>query len=183
MSVGRRAEPLEKRIARGNPQRRPIPENTPVRVAGVVLPPPYLSGVALDFWTEYSTILELRGQFTTESRVSFIALCECFAEWRELHDDIRLNGRTQKVKIYNSGKGKGKSRKSDESYVDEFEDDEFTLMERQRPQVSMFQDADRRLKGWLTEFGLTDASRGKVSGVAPGKKGDNEDPLAAYGLN
>lgn len=165
MAAGRRPQPLEKRAAKGNPTRRPMP-NAPTRVEGQIDPPAELTGIALDCWVRLSQVLTARGQLSLDSYWSLIALCECFAEWEELRRDIRDHGRTQKVKT----KGAAKSRSK------------LAVMERQRPQVAMFQDADRRLKGWLIEFGLTDASRGKVGGTEP-PQGNSADPLAAYGLN
>jgi P27 family predicted phage terminase small subunit len=120
--------------------------------------PKRFAGHALEFWNEHAALLKERGQLTRDSRASLEALCECYAEWRELQEDLATNGRFQKVKTG-----------SDDT------------MERARPALAAYQDADRRLKGWLIEFGLTDASRGKVSAEPP--QDDSDDPLAAYGLN
>lgn len=109
----------------------------------------------------------MRGQLTPDGEISLIALCQCYAEWVELAQDIAANGRFQLV-LTKAGK--------------EDPDGEGSYMERLRPAVSAFQDCDRRLKGWLIEFGLTDASRGKVSAADSGK-GEGDDPLARYGLN
>lgn len=166
MATGRRPQPIEKRAAKGNPTRRPMPPAPPARVTGEIDAPVELQGIALDCWHRLSQVLAARGQLSLDSYWSLIALCECFAEWEELRRDLRANGRTQKVKIKGAAKSRSKA----------------SVMERQRPQVAMFQDADRRLKGWLIEFGLTDASRGKVGGGEP-PAGKPNDPLAAYGLN
>lgn len=157
MSVGRRPQPIEKRIGKGNPNNRPLPTNIPARVAGVPNPPKHLAGFSLECWNEYAPLLKQRGQISKESRISLTALCECYAEWRELGDDLRENGRFQKV---TTGSG-----------------DE---MERVRPALAAYQDADRRLRAWLIEFGLTDASRAKVSGTP---EADNDSPYAEFGLN
>ena len=167
MATGRRPQPLEKRAAKGNPTRRPLPPAAPSRVTGEIDAPASLEGPALDCWKRLSQVLAARGQLSLDSYWSLIALCECFGEWEELRQDIRTNGRTQKVKIKDAAKSRSKA----------------SVMERQRPQVAMFQDADRRLKGWLIEFGLTDASRGKVGGIREPAPGERKDPLAAYGLN
>ena len=103
-------------------------------------------------------ILAARGQLSMESGPSLIALCQCYGEWVHLARDIRKNGRS--FMTY--------SVTGDE-------------VEKGRPQVGMLADADRRFKAWLSEFGLTDASRGKVPASPPGEDGD--DPLKSYGLH
>lgn len=157
--AGRRAQPIEKRVGKGNPTRRPIPKDVPARVSGEPKPPKGLAGHALECWKEYAGILKARGQWSRDSRLSFTALCEVYAEWRELADDLKKNGRFQTCGTKAGG-----------------------TMERARPALSAFQDADRRLRAWLIEFGLTDASRAKVSGT-PEEETDEENPLKEFGLH
>lgn len=157
--AGRRPEPIESRIARGNPQRRPIPKDVPTRVEGMPEPPEWLQGHALECWQRVSDLLFKRGQLSADSTMSLLALCQTYAEWVDLARDIRENGRFQTVETQAGG-----------------------FMERARPAVQAFSDCDRRLKGWLIEFGLTDASRAKVAAQAPSSS-DEDDPLARYGLN
>lgn len=166
--AGRRPAPPEVRKAKGSDKRTPA-SDPPNRVAGIPKPPAHFAGFALECWNEYAELLRKRGQLSKESRVALQALCECYCEWRELGDDLKTHGRFQKVPIQ-SGQGE---------------------MERVRPALAAYQDADRRLKGWLIEFGLTDASRGKVhaGGFKLPEKGEGEpepaadDPVARYGLN
>jgi P27 family predicted phage terminase small subunit len=162
--MSRRPEPLEKRIGKGNTSGRPLPENPPDRVLDAPTPPVWLTGHALDCWERVGELLVKRGQWTADSEVALAALCNTFAEWVELSEDLRTNGRFQRVRIKSAKPG---SR------------DKGSYMERVRPAVAAFQDADRRLKGWLVEFGLTDASRGKVTMQKPK---DEDDVLARYGL-
>lgn len=173
--VGRRPDPLEKRKAKGNPSRRPMPDSPPTRVEGVPEPPEFITGHALDAWRRAADLLAKRGQLSQDSYFALLAFATCYAEWLDLADDIRKNGRTQKVKTKAGTRASGRAAPKNSKV------DKSALMERQRPQVAMFQDADRRLRAWLIEFGLTDASRGKVPAGDPGKK--EEDPAAKYGLN
>jgi P27 family predicted phage terminase small subunit len=166
--AGRRPEPIEKRAAKGNPQRRPMPDSVPPRVESVPKAPVWLKGHGKTCWTRVSGLLFMRGQLSADSELSLVALCQCYAEWVELAEDIRANGRFQKVMT--------KAGASSEEGVDA------GYMERVRPAVAAFQDCDRRLKGWLIEFGLTDASRGKVTGTPPPGGSDQTDPLERYGL-
>lgn len=161
--MSRRPDPLERRIGKGNPQRRPMPKNAPERVSEAPEAPSWLDGHALDCWHRVGALLIKRGQWSADSEVSLTALCTTFGEWVELAQDIKANGRFQTVRT-RAGAGT---------------DDEAGYMERVRPAVAAFQDADRRLKGWLVEFGLTDASRGKVQ-AEPSSEVDSV--LERYGL-
>lgn len=165
---GKRPEPLEKRIGKGNPQKRPLPASPPARVHTAPTMPAWFGELHRECWERTTNLLFARGQLSADSEVSLIALCQCYAEWVELAQDIAANGRYQRVRTVAGERGK--------------DEGETSLMERPRPAVAAFQDADRRLKGWLIEFGLTDASRGKVTG-APEGEGAADDPLARYGLN
>lgn len=167
VEMARRPKPIEHRIGEGNRSRRPLPK-APARVYGAPPPPRHFRGYALQAWRDFSKILRARGQLSKESGIALEALCACFAEWHELADDIRKHGRFQTVAVASSG----------------------AKVERPRPAVAALRDADRRLKGWLIEFGLTDASRGKVhtGGFSvPDETRDEEplddDPIARYGLN
>lgn len=133
-------------------------EDMPTCIVGVPEPPIWLSKDANLFWQHVTTMLTLRSQISKESYTSLIALCECFASWKSLRDDILQNGYTH------------------------FIDGPYGEVERPRPQVAMFSDADKRLKAWLIEFGLTDASRSKVR-IRAVKNTIEHDPLAEFGLN
>ena len=139
-----------------------MPPSPPERVAGVPVPPEWLEGHALDCWNRVGNLLAKRGQLSEDSTPSLTALCVTWAQWVELAQDLQKKGRTQRVRIRGAKAG-----------------ERGTTMERQRPQVAAFADVDRRLKGWLIEFGLTDASRGKVSTAPPTNP---DDALARYGL-
>ena len=169
--AGKRPEPLEKRVGKGNTSGRPLPASPPARVHSAPTMPQWFGDLERECWSRTTDLLFRRGQLSADSEASLTALCQCYAEWVDLAQDIKANGRWQKVKTYTA-----KRRGED---VDDADED---YMERVRPAVAAFQDADRRLKGWLIEFGLTDASRGKVSGSAEEDPAAG-DPLAAYGLN
>jgi P27 family predicted phage terminase small subunit len=119
-----------------------------------------MAGPALECWERVSHLLFSRGQLTQDSEVSLIALCQVYAEWTELREDIAKNGRFHTTKSEKTGE-----------------------MERLRPAVRIFSDCDKRLRAWLIEFGLTDASRAKVSAFKPPQGDAGTDPLGRYGLN
>lgn len=143
--AGRRPKPTQLHLVRGNPGKRKRNAREPKPRRVIPSPPADLSEKARTAWGALSVILDRAGLITEADVFALERACETVAEVQELKADIAENGRTQKVKI----KGAKKGEKS-------------VIMERQRPQVSMLQDADRRLKAWLVEFGLTPAARTKV---------------------
>lgn len=164
--AGRRPAPPETRAAKGTTKKRPNKVDIPPRQDGLPTPPVWLAKAERTAWGTFSNLLHARGQLSPDSTPSLIALCAVFVEWIELRDDLRENGRFQRVLTV---AGAEKDEPESEDY-----------MERPRPALAAFQDADRRLKGWLIEFGLTDASRGKVQTKSPSTE---DDPLSKYGLN
>lgn len=137
---GRRSTPTAMKIASGNPGKRAINKREPKPPAGVPTPPEHLSDEARRVWFALAPMLDAMGVLTQADAIELEVLCEDYAEWLELKKDIQANGRVQTV-----------TTKSGDEFI------------RQRPQVGMLQDADRRLKGHLAEFGLTPASRSKVT--------------------
>lgn len=93
------------------------------------------------------------GVLTAADAIILERACECYAEVNELKLDLRANGRVQVVTTQSGDR-----------------------MERQRPQVAMLADADRRLKSYLVELGLSPASRSKVHVQAE----TQEDPADKY---
>jgi P27 family predicted phage terminase small subunit len=152
------AAPLEKAIARGTQGAAKRSASAPPRVEGIPNPPAWLDPVALECWVSVCDLLFARGQLTQESAPSLAALCVCYSDWVDLAQDLRANGRTT-TNWSPTGGAKTVAR----------------------PEAVIFADTDRRFKAWLTEFGLTDASRGKVAG-SPQEAADPTNPLGAYGL-
>lgn len=95
------------------------------------------------------------GVLTEADAVGLEQLCECYVEVQELRADVAENGRFQTVETKAGG-----------------------AMERLRPAYTALMDADRRLKGWLIEFGKTPAARSKVK--SDGEGAEQADPAAAY---
>lgn len=165
--AGRRPKPPEVKEGMGNPGRREMP-TPPPRVSGIPEPPARLQGSSLDCWNRVADLLHKRHQLTLDSLESLACLAETYAE-RERHLGV-LNRRGWVMKVTTTTGAK---------------------VERPRPEVAMYQDADRRYRAWLIEFGLTDASRGKVNAVAirppseGGRKGAAkvDTPGSRYGLN
>lgn len=162
--------PLEVKQGKGTTRAGREAKTPPARVAGLVKAPQDMSGHALICWAEMADLLTKRAQLTLDSRPSLIRLCQTYAECVELEKVLSDEGRFQTVAT-----GAGGS------------------MKRAHPALAALADADRRFKGWLVEFGLTDASRGKVNALAirqpAARKGKPkagakvEAPGSRFGLN
>lgn len=157
---GRPAAPLEVARARGTDGAVEREAAAPPRVEGSPNPPSYLNADGLDCWIRVSQLLFARGQLSLESGPSLANLCQCYSEYVALVRIIDKEGRT---------------------YI---KSDGMDRVIKARPEVAMLADADRRFRSWLNEFGLTDATRGKVVGspAVATPAGKSSDPLARYGL-
>lgn len=152
---GRKSKPTHIHLVRGNPGKRARNANEAKSKRGIPAPPPHLSERGRAAWDAFATKLDRAGLLTELDAIALERGCEVYAEVVELEIDIAANKRTQRVKTKSGG-----------------------CMERQRPQVAMLQDADRRLRAWLAEFGMTPAARARVPANPPGD-GD-QDPGAEF---
>lgn len=137
--MANRPTPTAIRIATGNPSGRKLNKKEPTP-EGIPIPPDHLSDGARKAWFTIVPILCSMRVATSADYMAIARLCECYALVNDLEKNIREKGTTQVV-VTESG----------------------AEFERPRPQVSMLADADRRLKGYLVEYGLTSAARSKVS--------------------
>lgn len=144
-----------------NPQRRDERANEPEPEAGAAKPP----GMSLEaerHWPVMAKILEDAGVLTRMDGLALGVYCETYARWRDALDAFN---RQRVVSV-----GTGKTRK---------------LVPN--PQHDIADKAQSQLVRLMTEFGMTPASRSKVSGrkKAPGpnrfgaiaKRGRGEAPV------
>ncbi|MBT2771323.1 phage terminase small subunit P27 family [Halomonas sp. ISL-60] len=154
--AGRRPKPTDVKRAAGNPGGRPLNEN---EIESDVIqnfePPSHLSERAKEAWLRivehysHTKVVQITDEIALES------LCEVYADIRELREEIAINGRTF-ISTDRTGS---------------------TLIKR-NPAVAELSDADKRLRAWLVEFGLTPSSRSKFN-TDGSAKGD-EDPLDEF---
>ena len=111
-------------------------------------------------WNRLCSILRDRGQLSRDSQYALELLVDALDEWYGWKEDIRKNGTIQDVLSYSAAKRKG-AMKPDEQM------DDFEFVEKLRPSVSARSEASDRVRKLLCEFGLTDASFGKI----PNKRG------------
>lgn len=156
--AGRPRKPLEKHqiegTARASVKKRA--EYTPKIPVVQVEECPGLSPKAREHWPFIRQCLQKLPVSTEADIASIQRLVECYAEVRVLQDICRLEGR-----FYESKTKEG-------------------IIIRAHPAVGALSEADRRLRAYLTDFGLTPASRTRVKGDGNGDA--PKDPLSEFGV-
>ena len=150
--MGRRPKPAEMHALAGTwrPDRH-APPATGARRAPEATLPRHLDGDAREFWTRHAPRLREAGLLDVDSAPAFERLCQVWAEVRGYDAHLAEHGTT-----YQTGG-----------------------MIRPRPQVALRSEADKRLRQYLIEFGLTPAARTKVPRV-PIDTEDAGDPIERY---
>ncbi len=137
MQKGRKPLPAAKQKARGNPSKREI-KKQPVSKIGVGDPPSFIGPEARTVWRWLRPRLETMKVLTEADEVAFTALCEAVGEWRKYRK--MLNEEGGRIKPHPTKKGA--FLYNPVGFVDKIE---------------------KRMQGWMTEFGLTPSSRSRVS--------------------
>ena len=129
------------------PKPKRMPANTP--------PPAWLdlSPTARRAWTDVSKALRSMGVATTVDPLAISLLCDALAEYVNARAVVRALGATYEATTAHGD-----------------------VNVRARPEVAMAADAWRRARLMLNDYGLTAASRGKVSS----HEGETTDPLAKW---
>jgi len=115
-------------------------------------PPEWLSPLAKHYWAEVGAVLLSMQLTTMADGPALQLLTEALAEWAQARQKVHSIG-----------------------LVYEMQTEAGETMRRPNPEVAIASDAWKRALRMLTEFGLTPASRGRVSALG----GDQEaDPFA-----
>ena len=132
-----RPTPTALRTLRGNPGKRPLPANEPHPRAGVGRPPAFLDAEAHKEWNRMAARLTRLG-LLTELDVSQLALyCVAYSRWVTAEDKIREHG----IIILSPDK-------------------RFPM---QSPYLAIANKAMEQMQRAMLEFGMSPASRTKVS--------------------
>lgn len=149
---GPKSEPSSMKVLKGTERPCRVNKAEPVLPVERSLVPAWLSDRAKEAYRELSEVLVGMQVLTKADRMALEMLCAAYSEWREASDFVKENGMT-----YETTSDAG-------------------TMYRAYPQVAIASDAYKRIRSMMTEFGLTPASRSKVSAQGEQKK----DPLADY---
>ena len=113
--------------------------------------PDGLSDRAAAAWERIVPQLESAGVLALADSSALQVLCEAWADWMAARDSIERDGLTYTTESTAGG-----------------------LAIKANPAATMKADADRRIRAWLVEFGLTPSSRTKLAGA--GKSDKPSDP-------
>jgi P27 family predicted phage terminase small subunit len=113
-----------------------------------------MSDKARETWGYVSGLLDRMGILTEVDAVALEMLCEAYADYLKARDDLDAFGSNYYETVNQSG----------------------GVMHRAHPAVAVMQDADRRIKAWLAEFGMSPSARTRVKGDGE----QEEDPADRY---
>ncbi len=158
---GRRPKPTAVRKLQGNPGKRPLNQDKPTPQPGE---PPMPAGLSLAAQKEWRTIV---AELLTLNVLSIVdgkalaAYCHNFSRWMEAEAEIALHGLIVEEPVT---KGQGEAAVI------------VGYKYKRNPAVTISNDAQKLMKSFLIEFGLTPASRSRLRIE---KKAD-EDPFAKF---
>jgi P27 family predicted phage terminase small subunit len=142
-------KPTQLKVLQGNPGKRPLNKREPQPRAAHVSCPRWLLPEAKKEWRRLAPELRRLGLLTVVDRTALAAYCQAYARWRQAEEVLTREGL-----VFETASG--------------------YLMPR--PEVAIAQKSQQIMKGFLTEFGFTPASRTRVS--LPEQKA--ADPFAEF---
>jgi len=126
------------KIIKGNPGRRPLPENEPVPPEGAIDCPEWVTERARVFWERHEPVMTAMGVLTTADVDALAVLCETEAEFWDAREDVKTGG--ARLEVFTESGSKWVAN----------------------PSVAIASDAFKRAKSMMVEFGLTPSSRTRV---------------------
>lgn len=147
MAKGRKPKPSRIKAIEGNPGKRPINAKEPKPKGELPPAPAHLRAGARKAWARLASRLETSGIATAIDAIALEVLCEAYADLLEARRKLKRFGSNYYETVNQAG---GK-------------------MHRAHPALAAVRDADRRLRGWLAEFGMTPSARSRVD--AAGQEG------------
>lgn len=174
MTKGRKPTPTFLKIVRGNPGKRPLPENEPrpKKIRKLPSAPEHISDGAKAVWDNVVKELDDISILTSIDIFAVEILCEALADHRAAGEQIE------------AAKAEYEAAKADKVDCDWSADGRYYrtrnqsggFMWRAHPAVGLRSDADRRMRAWCAEFGLTPSARTRlVVGTGGSQAQDDED--------
>ena len=162
--MGRRPEPTHLKLVKGVTRRERVNRSEPAVPSGMPEKPARLTdATARSAWARFGRILLDMGVLTVADGAALERLCECYSQVCRLQRDLENHGHTCLSGVETDKDGRIIPG---------------TGMVRARPEAALLADADRRLRGYLTDFGLTPSARGKIHAAGSAEK--SKDPDAAF---
>jgi P27 family predicted phage terminase small subunit len=132
-------KPTNLKVLQGTLRRDRLNPNEPEAGVGRPCCPPWLDAVARGYWDALADHLEEMSVLTQADGHALALLCAALSEYQAAIAVLQIDGPTYKC-VTKAG----------------------DMMVRQRPEVAIAQDAWRRAKMMLEQFGLTPAARSRV---------------------
>ncbi|MCL5502103.1 phage terminase small subunit P27 family [Escherichia coli] len=153
--------PSHLRLVRDNPSKRPINKDEPKPPKGVPPTPKHFDKQGKYWFKRMAEELDVVGVLSELDARALELLVEAYTEYRHHCETLEREGYTYAVYSEDDG--------------DERKEREIRMI-KAHPAAIMKADAWKRLRAMLAEFGMTPASRSKVSIKKPGEV----DPIAEF---
>ena len=154
--AGRPKKPAAVKELEGNPGHRPIQEEPQFQAVKIPKCPTHLKGEARKEWKRVSQELFEAGLLANVDRAALAAYCTVWARWVRAEKELD-EGKNKKLDEEVDTTRTGLVLETDKGY------------RYQNPWVSIANKSMEDMKKFMAEFGMTPASRGKVSAT---KKAD-----------
>lgn len=135
MKRGRRPTPTSLKLLAGNPGKRPINQNEPKPTPAIPSCPKHLDPIARREWRRIARELAIVGLISNLDRSALAAYCDAFSRWVRASEQIREYGM-----VLRSPNG-------------------YPIVS---PYVSVLNKSLEQMRVFLTEFGMTPASRTRL---------------------
>lgn len=150
---GRFPEPTKLKLLKGTRSSR-INKNEPQpKSVSAAIPPgwaKFMSGTAKRYWGRYAPALSELGVLTEVDLPAFRILCELYSVFVRLTNILNKKGLTYEAKAKSGG-----------------------VLIRSRPELTMLNEVETRYLQYAAQFGITPATRGRISLAPPDE--DDED--------
>lgn len=156
--------PTALKIAAGNPGKRPLNKLEPSPAPLEMHRPEHLSETALRYWDEYAPMLLRLKVLTEADRNALVRLCDLLSQLEQASQTLREEGLIVHRPRYDRN---GERMYDGETPV--------TMVEK-NPMFLIQMELDKQVKTLMVEFGLTPASRTKVTVTGIPEKA-TADPL------
>ncbi len=166
--AGRKSTPNVIKLVKGNPGKRAINKAEPKPSKRKPTAPVWLSEKAKAAWPVIEKLLSDMNVLTISDGIALETLCEAYADLRSARESL-----SKPITIQGEG---GKSLQlaaaGELTYITFGKGGP---MVRNRPELALIADAERRLKASLSDFGLTPASRSKIQVLDDEEKDSQEE--------
>ena len=172
---GRKPKPTHLRVVGGNAGRRPLNDREPAPPRARPSAPANISDGAREVWGQAVMILDEMGVLTAADVFAIETLCEAIADHRAAGQTIKACAERHKQDTLD---GKAEPDNSPDGRYYRTVNQAGGVMWRAHPALGLRADADRRIKAWCGEFGLTPSARTRIETDPEADK--NHDKASKY---